>query len=296
MVGSRSLGIVVASLIAGSPFVALSACSSDYTTSGDGVGAGRDARVADPGSDGGMVDPPVDGGAASTDARVDFCAVDAGPGTLACTAFDLSTSFPFMWAPDQKKAGSLDVDSKDSRSPPNSLVAVVPAQLSGSAYQELGISTPQGTGSFAVELDFLVSLDLAATGASGLTSFVCFVEISAANGENAQICFGKSYFGATIETYDADGGAPGSAHVNLNGAPPKLDAWHHLSAAFSFLPSGGAIAVAVDGAELGATTPTRTLHLNSMGTGDVLVEIGASSAGQVGQATVRVDNFRLSAR
>jgi hypothetical protein len=231
-------------------------------------------------------------GGASFTKGADFCKSDAAPMPfLACDGFDQSTTFGKQWSPDENGIGSITIDNKDSRSAPNSLFAQVPMHAGKpNPYHQLALSTPMGSGSFAIEFDFKATLDLAATDPSGNKAFACILEINTDMQSNAQVCFGVTYFGMTIETYDDDGGT-GSAHVDVAKTPP-LDAWHHVRITWSFSPSGS-IAMELDGTMAGATAPARTVPPGNM-TGNVSPEVGLDSSGSIGDSTVRIDNVVLT--
>jgi hypothetical protein len=270
---------------------ALASCSSEYDVKDGGATAATPLDGADSTGDGSQ--NQVSTGDAGPSANGSFCAVSAA-GAVACTTFDESLDFPKGWTKDIKSGGSLTVNAGANTSPPNALEATTPQHTTTvNPYQFLQFSLPQGSGKFAVEFDFRATVDLANTDDSGKTAYLCVFEVYSDNAPNAQICFGKHYMGATIETYDQDASAtPGSAHVTLLTTPPELDVWHHVHAEFSFLPSGGAISVKMDGQSLGTTAPARTVE-PTRPSGGVTVEVGADSNGNFGQANIRFDNVAV---
>lgn len=269
----------------------VAACSSSYDTPATSSDAGTNdgSRGFDgttSAGDAGNVGP--DGAPVTR-----FCETNGGASVLVCTDFDDSMSLPTGWSTDVHLAGTLGVTSADSLSAPRALEAFVPAHASGNPYQQLAWVAPQGTGRFGIELDFKASVDLAATDSTGATAFVCPIEVSTEAMPNAQVCFGKTYFGATIETYDDDAGLPGSAHQDFMKAPPTLEVWHHLRVTVAFLPTNGGVTVELDNVMLGTTPNGRTVQ-PSTPTGMVRIDLGVDSNGHFGDTRIRFDNVRIT--
>jgi hypothetical protein len=268
-----------------SAFVATSACSTDFSTSDAGASDGGGLGDATTGAEGGGVDagPPAD-----------FCKTAVMP-FLACDAFDQSATLGKQWVHDDNLIGSIAIDSLDSRSSPNSVLAQIPMHSATiNPYHLIYLTAEMGSGSFESEFDFKLTLDVASTDPDGGVTYGCLFEVTTDGKSNASVCFGSSSFFIQIDSFADEGGAPVTQRVDVASTPP-LDAWHHVKVGWSFLPSNGVISLEMDGTMMGATTPARTLP-SSESTGRVYPEIGLDSNGALGDATGRFDNVVLRAK
>jgi hypothetical protein len=265
---------------------AAAACSTDFATSSDG-GA----------PDGGQSDASTgasEGGAMDGGVPADFCKTVAMP-FLACDGFDQSATLGKQWVHDDNLIGSIGIDSLDSRSSPNSVLAQVPMHSANiNPYHLIYLTAEMGSGSFEAEFDFKLTLDVASTDPDGGVTNGCLFEVTTDGKSNALVCFGANTFSIQIDTYADEGGAPTTQRVDVANAPP-LDAWHHAKVDWSFLPANGFVSLEMDGMMLGATAPGRTLP-SSESTGRVYPEIGLDSNGALGDATARIDNVVLRAK
>ena len=219
-----------------------------------------------------------------------FCMADAGGALLACDDFDKSTTLASNWVRDEQGAGQVGLDSTDSKSVPNSVLAQVPAHASNYMYHDVQIETGAGTGSFSLELDLFATVDLATSGSNIDVNFACVVQIPTDQKPYLSLCIGKTESAGYISTFNSSGTLT-MTKVPMS-TPIPLNAWHHFRVAFTLSQSGG-MTIEMDGAKVGGIAGQRTADPKNP-IQYVYPEIGLETDGQWGNTTARFDNVRLT--
>jgi hypothetical protein len=272
---------------------------SGTTTHADGGGSGNTS------SDGGGATPtdsgagamgmresgatPNDGGSGVLPMST-FCKEDAGGTLLACDDFDESTTLANQWGVYYQGAGSIAIDSKDSKSMPNSVLATVPAHTTNYLYQDIQVQTGIGDGKFVLDFDFYATSDLANSGSDITVNYACPVQIFTDQAPYASVCYGKTELAAYIVSFNTT--TKGAIQKTTLGTTPPLNAWHHMEVSFIF-SSAGSISVTMDGTKLGTSATYKTVPGSGTAAAYVYPDLGLETDGNWGNSTARFDNVRL---
>jgi hypothetical protein len=264
------------------------------TSSSDDAGGGGGGGMTTDGGEGLMAmresGAPSDAGSGMVP-MTPFCKLDAGGTLLACDDFDESMTLANQWGIYYQGAGSIAIDSKDSKSMPNSVLASVPAHATNYLYQDIEVQTGLGSGKFQLEFDFYATTDLANSGADITTNYACPVQIFTDQAPYASICYGTTELAAYIVSFNAS--AAGAIQKTSLAPAPPLNAWHHMIVTFSFSATGS-ISVAMDGKTLGTSATYKTqAPASGKPAAYVYPELGLETDGKWGDTTARFDNVRL---